>query len=87
MEDLKAVLAPAEKDPSRLLRSTRDGEEFVVVWGLDLNTTSQDTTIAYERTGVDGKRMVVDLAGDVSEVTPEEFAKLKFPKDYQPDGA
>jgi hypothetical protein len=85
IDELKAVLAPVSKDPSEYLRSTRDGEEFAVVWGLNLATAPPDTVIAYERKGIDGKRMVVTVAGDLREVTPAEFAAIKFPKDYQPE--
>jgi hypothetical protein len=85
IDELKAVLAPVSKDPSEYLRSTRDGEEFAVVWGLNLATAPPDTVLAYERKGIDGKRMVVTVAGDLREVTPAEFAAIKFPKDYQPE--
>ncbi len=85
MEELKAPLAPLTDEPDKYLRSTRDGEEFVVVWGLQLTKLPLDTIIAYERKGVDGKRLVLDLNGVVREVTPEEFAQLRFPKGYKPD--
>ena len=85
MEELKAVLAPLTIEPDKYLRSTRDGEEFVVVWGLQLHQQSPNTIIAYERRGVDGKRLVLDLNAMVREVTPEEFAKLKFPKGHTPE--
>jgi hypothetical protein len=84
MEELEAVLAPATDDPSKYLRSLRDGEEFVVVWGLSLEGASPETVLAYEHTGVDGKRMVVNLQGDVTEVTEEELKQMEFPKDYKP---
>jgi hypothetical protein len=85
MDDLKAVLAPVTDEPEQYLRSTRDGEEFVVVWGQHLNQLSPDTIIAYERKGVDGKRLVLDLNSMVREVTLEEFSKLKFPKGHKPE--
>lgn len=86
IDELKAVLAPVSKDPSEYLRSSRDGEEFAVVWDLNLSTAPQDTVLAYERKGVDGKRMVVLLNGETREVSAGEFTSLKFPKDYQPEG-
>jgi len=72
-------------EPDKYLRSTRDGEEFVVVWGLDLYQQSPDTIVAYERKGVDGKRLVLDVNAMVREVTPEQFARLKFPKGHKPE--
>jgi hypothetical protein len=86
MDELKAVYAQADPDPSKYVRSARDGEEFVVVWGLNLEGLPPDTVLAYERTGLDGQRMVVTLDGAVREVSREEFAKLKFPKNHKPGG-
>lgn len=86
MNELKAVLAGAVADPSPFFRSTRDGQEYVVVWGLRLGTLPLNTIVAYERTGVNGKRMVMQLNGIPIEVTQEEFAKLKFPKGHKVDG-
>ena len=86
MDELKAIMAPLVKDPERYFRSERDGEEFVVVWGQNLDTAPDDTVVAYERKGVDGKRMIVNRAGDTREVTAEEFAQLKFPKGHTPGG-
>ena len=85
MDELKSVLAPLTNEPDKYLRSTRDGEEFVVVWGLDLYQQSPDTIVAYERKGVDGKRLVLDVNAMVREVTPEQFARLKFPKGHKPE--
>jgi hypothetical protein len=86
IDELKATLAGAVEDPSPYFRSNRDGQEYVVVWGLQLQELPLDTILAYERTGAGGKRMVVNLDGVAREVTPEEFAKLKFPKGHTPSG-
>jgi hypothetical protein len=86
MDDMKQVLAPLSDDPGQYLRSKRDGQNFVIIWGLNLDAVPADVVVAYEQTGVDGKRMVVTPTGDVREVSAEEFAKLKFPKDHQPQG-
>jgi hypothetical protein len=85
MDELKSVLVGAVDDPSPYFRSTRDGQEYVVVWGLQLESVSPDTIIAYERTGVDGNRMVVNRDGIAKEVSKEEFAGLKFPKGHTPE--
>jgi hypothetical protein len=85
MDELKSVLAPLTNEPDKYLRSTRDGEQFVVVWGLNLYQQPPDTIVAYERKGVDGKRLVLDVNAMVREVTPEEFANLKVPKGHKPE--
>jgi hypothetical protein len=85
MDDLKAVVAPVDKDTDKYFRSKRDGEEFVVVWGLNLQTIPSDNVVAYERKGAGGTRMVLTVGGDIQEVTPEGFSQLKFPKGYTPD--
>jgi hypothetical protein len=54
MDELRAILAPVDKDTDKYLRSKRDGEEFVVVWGQDLDHLPGDTIVAYERKGIDG---------------------------------
>ena len=76
-------MSPVDPDPSKYVRSPRDGEEFIVVWGLDLSRTSGDTVVAYERKGVDGKRMVVTADSNIREVTGDELRQLKFPKDHK----
>jgi hypothetical protein len=85
IEEIKAIYAPVDPDPSKYVRSPRDGEEFVVVWGLDLNSASAETVVAYEREGVDGKRMVVTADSTVKEVTDDELKQMKFPKGYKPE--
>jgi hypothetical protein len=84
IEELKAIYAQVDSDPSKYVRSNRDGEEFVVVWGLVLENSPADMVVAYERKGADGKRMVVTVDGMVREVSADEFAKLKFPKNHKP---
>ncbi|HEY3392196.1 MAG TPA: hypothetical protein VGK58_05790 [Lacipirellulaceae bacterium] len=85
MDELKSVLAGLLDDPSPYFRSTRDGEEYVVVWGLQLDSVPADAIVAYERTGVDGKRMVITRDGVAKEVSKEEFGSLKFPKGHTPE--
>ena len=85
IEEIKALYAPVDPDPSKYVRSPRDGEEFVVVWGLDLDRASADTVVAYERKGSDGKRMVITADSAVREVTNDELKQLKFPKSHQPE--
>ena len=42
--------------------------------------------VAYEQTGVNGKRMTVDVRGTVVIVTDDEFAKIKFAGGHKPAG-
>jgi hypothetical protein len=86
MDDLKKILAPLSDDPGQYLRSKRDGQDFIIIWGLNLDAIPPDEIVAYEQTGANGKRMVVTATAQVREVTAEEFATLKFPKDHQPQG-
>jgi hypothetical protein len=85
IQELKAVYAQADPDPSKYVCSPRDGEEFAVVWGLNIESSPADMVVAYERKGADGKRMVVTADSMVRDVTDEEFKQLKFPKNYQPE--
>jgi hypothetical protein len=88
VEELKKILAPAMKDPSTVFRSQRDGEDFGIIWGLDIMGRDMNSPIplAYERKGKDGKRMIVSSKGEVREITEEEFSHLKFPKGQNPPG-
>jgi hypothetical protein len=89
VDELKNILAPAMDNPESVFRSQRDGQEFVIVWGLDMvgRDLNSPTVLAYERTGVDGKRLVVNCAGNVTEVSEADFSKLRFPKGHKPSGA
>jgi hypothetical protein len=87
MVELENVLAPVMKDPSSVFRSSRDGEQFVIVWGLDVGRYGNTSTpLAYEKNGVNGKRLIVDFQGKIREVSNEEFAQIKFPKGHTPGG-
>jgi hypothetical protein len=85
IEEIKAIYGAVDPDPAKYVRSPRDGEEFVVVWGLDLDRATADTVVAYERKGADGKRMVVTADSTVKEVTNDELKQMKFPKDHKPE--
>jgi hypothetical protein len=85
IEEIKAVFTPLGSDSPKYVRSPRDGEEFVVIWGLDLNSAPGHSVVAYERKGADGKRMVVTADSTVKEVSDDELRQMKFPKDYKPE--
>lgn len=84
MSELEAVLTGVAEDPKALLSSARDGEPFVIAWGVNINAEPGDTVMVYERTGVNGRRMVVTIQGVTKEVSAEEFANLKFPEGHEP---
>jgi hypothetical protein len=85
IEEIKSLYAAVDPDSSKYVRSPRDGEEFVVVWGLDLDSASADAVVAYERKGTGGKRMVVTADSTVREVTTDELRKMKFPNSHKPE--
>jgi hypothetical protein len=72
-----------------VLRSPNDGQEYVIVWGVDfgqLALTRGDPYVvfAYERTGKGGKRQVLKPPVEVLLMTDSEFQKAPFPPGHQP---
>jgi hypothetical protein len=86
-EDLKPNL---EGDtPEGVLRSPRDGEPFIVLWGIDYNALAPQprdpfTVAAYEKTGVDGKRYVLRFPLAVALLSDEDLRKAVFPPGHGP---
>jgi hypothetical protein len=64
-----------------LLISARDKQPFVIVCGQRrAPKDSPDTPwVAYERTGVEGKRLAAQVRGATEELTPEQI-KSEFPE-------
>jgi hypothetical protein len=58
-----------------LFVSPHDGERYVVLYG-PAPKTGDASVVAYEKTGVDGKRQVGFLLGNIQEVDEAEFKKL-----------
>ena len=60
-----------------LLKSPRDEQPLVVVYGKRLVPADSPNTpwAAHEQTGVDGKRMAVQVRGVIEELTADEIAK------------
>ena len=88
-------LLPFLRDPERagqakdLLRSPNDGEEYVIIWGVDFGELSKQipnpyVVYAYEKHGKGGKRHAMQLPNFVSIMTDAEFQKAPFPPGYQP---
>jgi hypothetical protein len=66
------------KSVDDLLKSQRDGQPLVVVYGKAVPVPEQVdlTWTAYEQTGVGGKRLVCNTRGGVAELSAEDFGKL-----------
>jgi len=70
-------------------RSPNDGEEFVILWGVEygkLPPKREDpyTVAAYEKRGAGGKRYVLRIPTQIVLMTDEELAQAVFPPGYQP---
>jgi hypothetical protein len=69
------------------LVSPNDGKPVVIVPGVAMDAPpaeGEQSIVAYEQTGVNGKRMMVDIRGMVHVVSDEEFAKIKFVGGHRP---
>jgi hypothetical protein len=60
-----------------LLKSPRDGQPLVVLYGKRKAPADSPNTpwAAYEQTGVDGKHMAAQVRGSVEELTADQIAK------------
>ena len=84
--DLKPYLKQDKGGPDPLV-SPNDGKPIVIVPGVAMDATPADdeqSIVAYEQTGVNGKRMMVDARGMVHTATAEEFARIKFVGGHKP---
>jgi hypothetical protein len=83
LNDLKPFLEK-QGDPATLLRSPEDGEDYVIIWGVDYRAAKgPPPVIAYEKTGREGKRNVLQ-GRNVSRVSDDDFRKLPFPAGHKP---
>ncbi len=85
IEEMKPELGGAVS--TDLLRSPNDGEEFVILWGVDYATLPSQgsdpyTVGAYEKTGVNGQRYVLRFPMGVLRMTDERLKKANFPRGY-----
>jgi hypothetical protein len=77
------------KGPADPFRSANDGEEFVILWGVDVRNLNVGgnpdrlPVIAYEKYGKDGKRYILQVR-QVRHLTDEEFRALPFPPGVRP---
>jgi hypothetical protein len=83
LEELKPHLATYGAS-EEILTSPRDGQPYIIVWGVDLNDPTNmnpPAALAYEQLGVDGQRVVLTVMG-VARMTDDEFRRLKLPEAY-----
>jgi hypothetical protein len=87
--DLDPILAKMGKtdDP---WRSPRDGQPFVVCWGVDLlkplswAKPNSTPVLAYEKQGVDGSRYVFTAVQRTMLMSDKEFHEATFPPGHNP---
>ena len=91
-DDLLVALQgePGQPSPADILKSPNDGEEYVIVWGvnfreLGIKRGNVDVVIAYEKRGRDGKRYVLKPPTQVIEMTDAEFKAASFPPGHTPE--
>jgi len=76
-------------EPAEILRSPDDGEEYVILWGVDFRwpppgQRDPSVVLAYEKRGKAGKRHVLRLPTRVVLMTDDELKKTEFPPGHQP---
>jgi hypothetical protein len=75
-------------NPDELLRSPRDGEPYVICWGVDLRTplpwARGTSVLAYEHTGASSKRYVLTTMRSVVLLTDTEFRQASFAPGHSP---
>jgi len=78
-DDLKKYFAE-DVDVSTVYTSSRDNEPYVIFWGADYrkHNGGNQFVIAYEKTGVDGVRMVLTGFG-VVEMNAEQLGESAYP--------
>jgi hypothetical protein len=83
-DDIEAFL-PAGVSVDDALRSPRDGQPFVVLWGADhrKGMDVKPLVIAYEPQGKDGRRMVF-TAMVVFAMSEAGFKEARFPAGHTP---
>jgi hypothetical protein len=74
--------------PPDLLRSPNDGQDFVIMWGVNYNElppAGNDPFIiaAYEQTSTSGKRFVLRYPFSVVQLTDAEFQQAVFPPGFE----
>jgi hypothetical protein len=86
-EELKPFLKAAGK-PDELLQSPRDGQPFVILWGVDIRRrpdwAKNRPVRAYEQRGGEQGRYVLSIHGQVELVSEQDFRASQFPPQHKP---
>jgi hypothetical protein len=73
-------------NPAELLRSPDDGQDYVILWDVDVRKLSaraaRSTVLAYEKQGKNGKRYVL-LVREVEQMTDEQLQNASFPPGHK----
>ena len=87
LNDLLPSLREGRGKPDELLRSPNDGENFEIVWGVELRMLKAKgndiPVIAYEKKGKGGKRHVLRGRSGLLVLTETELRSAKFPEGYK----
>jgi hypothetical protein len=59
------------KDPNAIFRSPRDGEEYLIQWGVEDLRRTNDEVLAQESKGVDGVRKAINCKGRIVQLPAE----------------
>jgi hypothetical protein len=86
-QDLKDYLAKSP-GPDQVLQSPRDGQPFVICWGVDLRVPPEwaksRPALAYEKSGSGGRRFVLTTMRNVELVADADFRQSSFPPGHSP---
>ena len=87
-DDLSSILEEWQEDEAAIFKSPRDGQEFVVIWDVDIANAElrDDSTpiIAYEKTSNEEGNRFVTNGRETFEVSDEDFRSLYFPAGHTP---
>ena len=72
--------------PKELLISPNDGQEFIIVYGVELKglkvSGAQLPVVAFEKSGKDGKRYVLRGMNTIVQLTDDQLKSSVFPEGY-----
>jgi hypothetical protein len=89
LDEIKSVLADLHEanlvgKPEDVLKSSRDGQPYVIILGADLGATRSGEVLAYEKKGAGGKRYVLSMDFNVGQISDADFAKANFAMGHLP---
>lgn len=85
-ELLQYMGSEAQTDADAAFKSSNDGQEYVILWGVDYRPIvangAAPPVMVYEKIGKNGKRFVARFR-NVMQMTDEEFQKAPFPPGHE----